>query len=58
MTKQRKKPEQIDIWVLFGDYFNKTPKEREEDHNKMKNIFDRVDFFNNDLSKIKFVRRS
>ena len=56
--KERKKPERIDIWVFFGNYFKKTPIERKKEHDKMKYVINRVDFFNNDLSKIKFVRRS
>lgn len=58
MTKQRKIPEKIDVWAFFGSYFNKKVEEREIEANKLRYIMGRVDYFDEDLSKIKFIRRS
>ena len=58
MAKQRKKPEKIDVWAFFGSYFNKKVEEREIEAHKLRYIMGRVNFFEDDLRKIKFVRRS
>lgn len=55
--KERKKPESVDVFAFFGEYFKKKYEDR-KDYKKLVYIMNRVDYFEEDLSKIKFVRRS